>query len=97
MSWGAARLVGMQQYSVDLRERRLGAIDAGLSQAEASRRFGLGTSTITRWWQRRRDTGRLSPKPRTGRRSAIGPEDGATLRAQVARHPDATLAEHGVN
>jgi len=84
----------MKQYSVDLRERLLGAIDAGLSQAEASRLFGVGTSTITRWRQQRRDTGSIAPKPRPGRRPAIGPEQAAALQAQVARHPDATLAEH---
>ncbi|MBA2519695.1 MAG: transposase [Chloroflexia bacterium] len=86
----------MKQCSVDLRERRLGAIDAGLSQAPVFRRFGVGTSTNTRWQQQRQDTGRLSPKPQMGRRPAIGPVDGAKLRAQVARRPDATLAEYGV-
>ena len=85
----------MKPESVDLRERLSGAIDAGLSQAEASRLFGVGTSTITRWRQQRRDTGRLSPRPRTGRRPAIDPDEAGALRAQVARHPDATLAEHG--
>lgn len=84
----------MKQYSVDLRERLLGAIDAGLSHAEASRLFGVGTSTITRWRQQRRDTGRLSPKPRPGRTPRIGPDQADTLRAQVARDPDATLAAH---
>ncbi len=44
----------MKHYSVDLRERLPGAIDAGLSQAEASRLFGVGTSTITRWRQHQR-------------------------------------------
>jgi len=32
----------MKQYSADLRERLLGAIDAGLPQAEAARLFGIG-------------------------------------------------------
>jgi transposase len=82
----------MKQYSVDLRERLLGAIDAGLSQAEASRLFGV--STRTRWRQQRRATGSLAPKVRPGRRPAIGPEQAAALQAQVAQHPDAPLAEH---
>ena len=84
----------MKQYSVDLRERLPGAIDAGLSQAEASRLFGVGTSTITRWRQQRRDTGSLSPKPRTGRRPTIGPDQADALRMQVAHQADATLAAH---
>ena len=84
----------MKQYSVDLRERLLGAIDAGLSQAEASRLFGVGTSTITRWRQQRQASGSLAPKPRPGRPPVIGPAHAATLRAQIAQEPDATLAAH---
>jgi transposase len=84
----------MKQYSVDLRERLLEAIDAGLSQAEASRLFGVGTSTITRWRQRRASTGELAPKPRPGRPPRIGVADAAALQTQVATAPDATLAEH---
>jgi len=83
----------MKQYSVDLRERLLGAIDAGLSQAEAARLFGVGTSTISRWRQQRRKTGRVTPKPRPGRRATIGPDQAAALRTQVTQHADATLAE----
>ena len=94
MSWDDATLCAMKQYSVDLRERLLGAIDAGLSQAEAARLFGVGTSTISRWRQQRRATGSVAPKPRTGRRPVIGPDQTAALHEQVARQPDATLAEH---
>ena len=84
----------MKQYSVDLREWLLRAIDTGLSQAEAARLFGVGTSTITRWRTQRATAGHVAPKPRRGRVPAIGPEQGAALQAQVAAHPDATLAEH---
>ena len=84
----------MKLYSVDLRERLLQAIDAGLSQAEASRTFGVGTSTITRWRQRRTATGAVAPASRPRRSPTIGPAHAAALRAQVAQHPDATLAEH---
>ncbi len=84
----------MKQYSVDLRERLLGAIDADLSQAEASRLFGVGTSTITRWRQRRAATKTLHPTPRPGRPPRIGAADAAALQTQVAAAPDATLAEH---
>lgn len=84
----------MKPYSVDLRERLLGAIDAGLSQAEAARLFGVGTSTISRWRQQHRDTGSLTLKARPGRRATIGPAQADALRTQVAQHADATLAEH---
>jgi putative transposase len=86
--------LGMKQYSVDLRERLLGAIDAGLSQAEASRLFGVATSTIKRWKQQRATTGDLTPKPRPGRTPRIGSGQADAVREQVAHHPDATLADH---
>src|SRR5688500_17337622 len=87
-------LAGMKQYSVDLRERLLGAIDAGLSQAEAARLFGVGTATIERWRRRQREHGTLAPRPRSGRPRRIGPGHIAALTAQVQGHPDATLSEH---
>jgi len=83
----------MKQYSGDLRERLLGAIDAGLSLAEATRLFGVGRSTIKRW-QQRALTGDLAPTPRPGRTPRIGPAQADALRAQVAAAPDATLTEH---
>jgi transposase len=56
--------------------------------------FGVGTSTITRWRQLHRETGSLAPQSRFRRPPAIGPDQAAALLAQVAVHPDATLAEH---
>jgi transposase len=88
-------LAGMKPYSVDLRERLLGALDAGLSQAEAARLFGVGTATIARWRRRQRERGTLAPRPRPGRLRRIGPRHRAALTAQVQGHPEATLAEHG--
>jgi transposase len=83
----------MKQYSTDLRERLLGAIDAGLPQAEAARLFGVGLSTITRWRQRRHQIGSVTASPRPGHRRRIGREAEATLVAQVQAAPDATLAK----
>ena len=84
----------MKQYSADLRERLLGAIDAGLPQVEAARLFGVSGSSIKRWRQQVRQTGTLVARPRTGRRRRVRPEEEAALLAQVAATPDATLAEH---
>ncbi|MEA2515208.1 MAG: hypothetical protein QOJ59_4697 [Thermomicrobiales bacterium] len=84
----------MKQYSADLRERLLRAIDAGLGQAEAARLFGVGTSTIKRWKRQRRERGTLAPLARPGRTPLIGPAQRAALEAQVRSAPDATLAEH---
>jgi transposase len=84
----------VKQYSVDLRERLLRAIDAGLSQAEAARRFGVGATTIKRWKRLRRERGTPAPRPRPGRPPTIGPDERAALEAQVRAAPDATLAAH---
>jgi transposase len=84
----------MKQYPAGFRDRLLRALDAGLSRAEATRTFGVTDRTIRRWQQRRRETGGVAPTPRVGRRRRIGPAAEARLRAQVAAHPDATLAEH---
>lgn len=84
----------MKQYSADLRERLLRAIDAGLSQAEAARLFGVGISSIKRWRVQRRETGSVTALPRPGRHRLIGVAEEAALLAQVAAAPDATLTEH---
>lgn len=85
---------GMKQYSADLRERLLGAIDAGLPRAEAARLFRVCPSTIRRWQRRERTTGSVAALPRPGRTPRIGPAQAAVLAAQVAAHHDATLTAH---
>lgn len=84
----------MKQYSADLRERLLGAIDAGLPQAEAARLFGVGISSIKRWRQRQRQRGTVQAAPRPGRPRRIGGAAEPALVTQVRAAPDATLAEH---
>jgi transposase len=84
----------MKQYSTDLRERLLRAIDAGLPAAEAARLFGVCGSTIRRWRQRQRGGGAVAAVARPGRTPRIRPAQADPLAAQVATHPDATLAQH---
>ena len=82
----------MKQYPADFRDRLLRAIDAGLAKAEAARRFGVHPKTVARWQRERRERGHAAPLARAGRAPSIPPERHAELRAQVAAHPDATLA-----
>jgi transposase len=82
-----------KQRSVDLRERSLAALDAGRPPAEVAALFGVSARTLRRWRQQR-EAGQVAPKPRPGRRRRIGPGAGSALAAQVAAHPDATLADH---
>ena len=55
-----------QPLSLDLRVRRLAAIDAGMSCRAAAARFGVAPSTAIRWQERRRTTGSIAPKPQGG-------------------------------
>jgi transposase len=54
-------------YSSDLRERVLGACDAGEGpRAEIAQRFRVGASTLYLWQQQRREEGRTAAKPHHG-------------------------------
>jgi transposase len=81
-------------YSRDLRERLLQARDAGLAPVEIERTFGISTRTQRRWVAQRRSTGSLAPRTSPGRPVKIDATAQPALRAQVAAHADATLAEH---
>jgi transposase len=84
---------GMRAYSIDLRERVVRAVTAGMSKAEAARVYDLGLSTVKRY-VKQQAAGHLRAKPLPGRARRIGANAEAALRAQVAAHPDATLDEH---
>jgi len=84
----------MKQYPTVLRERLLRFVDAGHSQAEAARTFGVSLRSLSRWRAHQATTGDLAPKPRPGRTPLIGSDQATALEAQVAAAPDATLAEH---
>ena len=73
-------------YSLDLRERAVGYVQSGGSQAEASRIFGVTTRTL-RYWMSRKD---LAAKRCGPRRRKL---DKAALVAHVREHPDALLRE----
>lgn len=83
----------MKQYPTVLRERLLRFVDAGHSQAEAARTFGVSVRTVHRW-RAQQVSGDLAPRTRPGRTPRIGPAQAAALQAQVVAAPDATLAEH---
>ena len=80
---------------MDLRERIVAAVDAGLTQAQAAERFGVSLRTVERYVARRRATGSLAateqrhgPEPRQRRQLQ------AWLPARRTAAADATLAEH---
>ncbi len=85
----------MRAYSMDLRERVVAAVDAGMKPSQAAARFDVSVRTVERYLARRRDTGSLAPTtyqhgpvPEKKRRLQ------AWLPARLAVAADATLAEH---
>ena len=82
----------MRAYSMDLRERVVAAVDAGMTQAQAAVRFGVSLRTVERYLARRRTTGSLAA---TEQRHGREPTVRAWLPARLDAAADATLTEHG--
>jgi transposase len=87
----------MQAYSLDLRERVLAALDAGMTYEQASATFSVSRATVGRWRQRQRATGACLPRHSPGRPARVGAALDAGLAAQLAAYPDATYAEHAAH
>ena len=82
-------------YSVDLRERIVGAVQQGMSQQQAARQFTVSVASVERYVRLEREGRGLHPRPRPGRTvTVIPPREHEALRAQLHQHPDLTLAEH---
>jgi transposase len=84
----------MKAYSPDLRFRIVAAVDAGMSKAEAARRFDVALSSVKRYVRLQAITGSLDPTPRPGRTALIRSHQLEDLRAQVRDHAAAYLDEH---
>ena len=85
----------MRAYSMDLRERVVAAVDAGMSPAQAAAGFEVSVRSVERYLARRRPTGSLAPSVQ---RHGPQPEKKARVQAWLAARldaaADATLAEH---
>ena len=83
-------------YSLDLRERVVAAVEAGVPRAEIVRLLGVGRSTVRRLLRLREQRGNLAPK--AGRPGPVGvlagPEAQAVLVAQLAADGDARIEDH---
>lgn len=84
----------MKAYPAELRIRIVRAVEGGMAQLEAARLFAVSTRTIRRYVTEHRADGDLTPGQSPGRPPRIGPDQTDAVQAQVAAHPDATLAEH---
>jgi transposase len=87
--------LGMRAYSMDLRERIVAAVDAGLPQRQAAERFEVSLRTVERYLARRRATGSLAATAqRHGPEPTVRRALQAWLPARLDAAADATLAEH---
>lgn len=81
-------------YSQDLRERVIGAVRAGeQSLSQVARTFGISESTVDKWSRRWRETGRVAALPWAGGPKRALRDCAATIRAEVRKQPDLTVAE----
>jgi len=81
-------------FSVDLRDRVIGAIDGGMSCRQAAARFGVSASSAIRWRSRVLTQGDARPGPLGGDRRSGRIEGHAELiLGLVERQSDITLAE----
>jgi len=84
----------MKPYSQDLRDRIIQALAAGTeTQRVIAKRFCVSGSFVEKLWQRWRQSGSRAPKPHAGGRQGALTDHVELLRTEVAKQPDATLAE----
>jgi len=80
-------------YSVDLRERVVRAVEAGLSRRAAVRRFEVSVSFVVKLVQRWRRNGTVAPDRYGGWKRPALADQAERVHALVAAEPDLTLAE----
>ena len=81
-------------YSLDLRERVIGAVEAGASRRRAAAVFKVSVSTVIRWAKRVDETGDYAPLPSGGDHKSKDVEAHREwLLSIVAAEPDLTLEE----
>jgi len=80
-------------YSLDLRERVLNDIDAGMSTEDAARKYSVSIAWAYSLKKQRRETGSIAPKEyHRAQERKLAPYE-TEVRRLVADHPDATLVE----
>ena len=83
----------MQQYSTDLREAVMRALDTGAAPTEVARLFGVSRATVYSWAARVRQRGSVAASGRSGRPPKLDAAAQQLLRQRVAEHPEETLRE----
>jgi transposase len=80
-------------YSVDLRERVVRAVEAGLSRRAAAAKFAVSISFVVKLMQRWRELGTLEPERIGGAKRATLAAHAERVQALLAAEPDLTIIE----
>lgn len=78
-------------YSNDLRERVVGAFEAGASCRAVSARFGVAVSSVVKWSQRYRRTGSVAPGKVGGHRRRVLEPHRDFIVERISQEPHLTL------
>jgi transposase len=79
--------------SMDLRERLISAVEAGMSRRSAAKLFSVAPSTAIKWVDQKRRTGSARPLARGGDHRSHRLEAHADEIVSLVRDSDYTLAE----
>ena len=78
-------------YSLDLRERVVTSMAAGMSGQKAAQHFSISESSALRWARRARETGSPNAKPMGGTRPFVLEAHRSWITARLTEKPDLTL------
>src|SRR5215212_4914915 len=84
----------MKAYSMDLRERVLRDLDAGLVTSTVARKYAVSPAWVRRLKQRRAATGEVAPRRQRHGRVPAWVAHADAIRDAVRQAPDATLDEY---
>jgi transposase len=84
----------MKAYSMDLRDRVLRDLDAGLTTSAAARKYSVSPAWVRRLKQRRAATGETAPRRQRHGRVPAWVTHAEAIRDAVRQAPDATLDEY---
>ena len=80
-------------YSLDLRERVVAAVAAGMSRAQAAAHYQVSRSSAIRWTKRQAETGSPAALPMGGKKPFALANEETWIRARVDEKPDITGRE----
>jgi transposase len=80
---------------MDLRERVIKAVDAGMLRKDVSKQFSVGLKTIYLWLERRKDKGDLKPITNFQQGHSHAIKDFESFKSTVSQYPDRTQKELG--